>query len=138
MNKIRKFQLAANTTPLVYGLGVLTDEPDYRLCWLLNRNYPWDLVRSADIVTNDENLPSPQSYSCFESSSNHKPAIKLISNRSNEGIWMTKYRQVDFLLMAIDQDSSAWYLDELKNTLGAKIPQIRGLFKVPLPSFCYL
>ncbi|MCX6225180.1 MAG: hypothetical protein NTV01_10615 [Bacteroidia bacterium] len=51
---------------------------------------------------------------------------------------MTAYRQVDFLLAVSVQDQGDQYLDELKNTIGTKIRQIRGLFKVPLPSFCYL
>ncbi|TSA38319.1 MAG: hypothetical protein D4R64_03350 [Porphyromonadaceae bacterium] len=138
MNKIRRFALSLNTSSPVYGLGLLTDEPDYRLCWLLNQNYSWDLVRSDDILITDKNSSIPQSYACFESNANHQPAIKLIGNRSKEGLWLTVFQQVDFLLVVSVQDPAGQYLDELKSTIGTKIPQIRGLFKVPLPSFCYL
>lgn len=138
MDKIRKFPLSLNTNLPVYGLGLLTDEPDYRLCWLLNQNYSWDLVRSDDILINDKNSSVPQSYACFVSHSSHQPAIKLIANRSKEGLWLTVFQQVDFLLVVSDQDPAGQYLNELKSVIGTKIPQIRGLFKVPLPSFCYL
>lgn len=138
MNKIRKFPLSLNTASPIYGVGLLTDEPDYRLCWLLNQNYPWNLVRSDDILINDKNSSIPQSYAFFVSHSGHQPAIKLIANRSKEGLWLTVFRQVNFLLVVSDQDPAGQYLDELKSSIGTKIPQIRGLFKVPLPSFCYL
>ena len=138
MNKIRKFPLSPDTSLPVYGLGLLTDEPDYRLCWLLNQNYPWDLVRSDDIIITDKNSPVPQSYTCFISNSGHQPEIRLIGNRSKEGVWLTIFRQVDFLLVVSLPDPDGHFLDELKGALSIKIPQIRGLFKVSLPSFCYL
>lgn len=138
MDKIRKFPLSPDTGTLVNGLGILTDEPDYRLCWLLNQHYSWDLVKSNDLVITDKNSPIAQSYACFISNSAHSPAIRIIGNRSKEGIWLTVFRQVDFLLVAAVQDPAEQYLNELKSSLSIKIPQIRGLFKVPLPSFCYL
>jgi hypothetical protein len=138
MSKTRKFPLPNNTGSPVYGLGLLTDEPDYRLCWLLNQYYPWGLVRSADILVTDKHSSIAQAYTCFESISDHQPVIKLISNRSKEGRWLTPFRQIDFLLAFSDQDLASLYLEEIKTTIGFSIPQIRGLFKVPLPSFCYL
>ena len=138
MNRIRRFPLLPLTSPPVYGLGLLTDEPDYRLCWLLNQNFPWELVRSGDIFVQDKNSPIPQSFACFKSNSSYQPEIRLIGNRSKEGLWLTVFRQVNFLLVASVQDPEGQYLDELKSNIGTKIPQIRGLFKVPLPSFCYL
>ena len=138
MNKTRRFPLSQSSGSPVHGLGLLTDEPEYRLCWLLNQSYPWELVRSDNISVQEKNSPIPQSYSCFESQSSHLPAIKLISNRSKEGFWLTEFRQVDFLLVASTQDPSDPFIDDLKLTLSTKVPQIRGLFKLPLPSFCYL
>ena len=137
MNKIRRYTLAQNTSPQFHGLGILTDEPDYRICWLLNQSFSWNLVRSDDILVTDKNSPVAQSFPCFENKSEQQSLIRLISNRSKEGQWLTIFRQIDFLLIT-GQDDEAGYLDELKTSIGTKIPQIRGLFKVPLPSFCYL
>jgi hypothetical protein len=138
MTKIRKFPLPANSSEPVYGLGLLTDEPDYRVCWLLNHHFNFELVRTEDISVTDKNSPDIQSYTCFESISGHQPSVKLIANRSKAGLWLTVFRQVDFLLAVSGQDPAGQYLDELKSSLASKIPQIRGLFRVPLPSFCYL
>jgi hypothetical protein len=138
MNKIRKYPLSLNTSSPVYGIGILTDESDYRLCWLLNQNFQWELSRTDDITVNDNKSPVPQTYGCFMSNPAHQPVVRIICNRSKEGSWLTVFRQVDFLLVTSSPDSSTDNLDDLKKILMSKIPQIRGLFKVPLPSFCYL
>ncbi|MFA6127585.1 MAG: hypothetical protein WC699_09785 [Bacteroidales bacterium] len=138
MDKIRRFPLPPNTESTVYGLGILTDEPDYRLCWLLNHCFAWDLVRTADLVVQDKKSSIFQTYSSFSGHSPHQQEIRLFSNRSVEGHWLTIFQQVDYLLVVPADDPDSQHLDELKSTMGSKIPQIRGLFKVPLPSFCYL
>ena len=138
MEKIRRYPLSLNTDSPVYGLGLLTDEPGYRLCWLFNQSFPWNLARTADLSVTDKNSPVPQLYTRFESGTDQLPAIKLISNRSQDGIWLTVFQQLDFILVITEQDPGEQYLEELKSSLTTKIPQIRGLFKVPLPSFCYL
>ncbi len=137
MSKIRKFSLSQNTSSPVYGLGLLTDEPGYRICWLLNQQFPWKLAKSDDIQVNAKESPVIQLYECFESIGKQN-AVKLIANRSKEGQWLTIFRQVDFLLIISSTDTAMVNLDDLKNSLATKVPQIRGLFKVPLPSFCYL
>ena len=136
--KIRRFPLSQNTGSAVFGLGILTDEPDYRLCWLLNQKFPWDLARADDISVTDKSSPIPQSYTCFVGNSRQDTTVRLISNRSKEGQWLTIFQQVDFLLVVSMPDPAGDFLDELKGALSTKIPQIRGLFKVLLPSFCYL
>lgn len=138
MGKIRKFPLNLQSNNTGYGLGILTDEPGYRLCWLLNRCLSWDLAKSGDITIKDKNSPAIQSFAHYASPSGHQPSVSLISNRSGEGLWLTAYQQVDFLLVVAGWDQDGSELDELKMTIGLKVPEIRGLFKVPLPSFCYL
>ena len=138
MSKIRKFSLSQNSGLPVYGLGLLTDEPGYRLCWLLNQNYPWNLASANDISVAGKESPVTQLFPCYESTSGIQPSVKLIGNRSKEGQWLTIFRQVDFLLYIPAAAEDAQYLEDLKTSLTTKVPQIRGLFKVPLPSFCYL
>ena len=138
MSKIRKFSLSQNTSSPVYGLGFLTDEPGYKICWLLNQNFPWNLVKSEDILVTGKDSPIAQAYPCFESTAGLHHSVKLIGNRSKEGQWLTIFKQVDFLLYIPAAGEDTGYLENLKTTLTAKVPQIRGLFKVPLPSFCYL
>jgi len=138
MDKIKKYPLTKPPGFPENGLGLLTDEPGYRLSWLINQNYNWNLEKSADLIITKTKSPVMQSFDCYESHSGFTPAIRLLSNRSNEGLWLTSFEQVDFLLLISDPDPTETFLHELKSTLGTKIPQIRGLFKLPLPSFCYL
>jgi len=138
MNKIKRYTLSQSPGKPVYGLGLLTEEPDYRLCWLLNQCFTWTLVRGEDIVVADKTSSIPQSYASFEGQNSTNGIIRVISNRSREGLWLTLFKQVDFLLIVSGQDNSDQLLDEIKKTIGSDIKQIRGVFKVPLPSFCYL
>ncbi len=138
MHRIRKFVLSENAATPVYGLGLLTDEPDYRLCWLLNQGFSWGLAKSEDISVTDKESPITQTYTCFERAGDKHPEIWLIGNRSKEGQWLTIFRQVDYLLILSPHDSPDFSIDDLRSAIATKVPQIRGLFKVPLPSFCYL
>lgn len=138
MDKIRKFPLSIRINHPACGLGILTEEPDYRISWLLNQNFPWDLMRSDDILVMDKKSSVQQAYSSYVSNYNYHPGIRLISNRSGEGYWLTEFRQVDFLLAISPQDPAGQYIDDVKIIINTKIHQIRGLFNIALPSFCYL
>jgi hypothetical protein len=138
MNKTRRFSLSPVTGAPVYGLGILTDEPGYRLCWLLNQAFNWNLAKTDDIVASIKESPISQNFPCYEGGPGQGPAIRIVGNRSAEGQWLTIFRQVDFLLVITGTGNNRDTLEELKTLLTSKIPQIRGLFKVPLPSFCYL
>jgi hypothetical protein len=138
MNKIKRYTLSQSPGKPVYGLGLLTEEPDYRLCWLLNQCFSWTLVRRDDILVADKNSPVTQSYASYEGRNSANGIVRIISNRSKEGLWLTLFKQVDFLLIVSGQDDSEQMLDDLKKSLVSDIHQIRGVFKVPLPSFCYL
>jgi hypothetical protein len=138
MNKIKRYVLSQSPGKPIYGLGLLTDEPDYRLCWLLNQCFSWTLVRCDDIVVADKISPVTQSYPNYEGRNSSNGTVRVISNRSREGLWLTLFKQVDFLLIVSEQDDPDQLLDQIRKTIGSDIRQIRGVFKVPLPSFCYL
>jgi len=138
MNKVRKFPLPANPDSSGYGLGILTDECDYRVCWLLNQTFHWNLTKTDDLLITLRNNPVAQSFSCFVNPADQLLTVKLISNHSHEGIWLTEPKQIDFLLIITGQATADTSTHELKATITSKIPQIRGLFNLPLTSFCYL
>jgi hypothetical protein len=138
MKKIRRYPLSVDSRPPVYGLGILTDEPGYRLCWLLNQTCPWELAMTEDLSVTMKNSSVPQNFACFKSNPASADTVMLISNRSKEGVWLTAFEQVDFFLITSSRAAADQHLESIRSTLSSKIPQIRGLFKVPLPSFCYL
>lgn len=116
------------------GIGLLTDEPDYKICWLLNQWGNLDLIRANDLIISPDHSPVAQSYPCFESV---KPGsnclIRLVSNRSREGVWLTPLKQVDFLLLSQDSRFNLTENPGLKSGLMEAVPAVRGVFELPLP-----
>jgi hypothetical protein len=128
----KKYPLNDHPEHTFIALGLVTDEPDYRLCWLLNQ---WDtlgLARTDDLLAYPLNSPVAQAYASFTSEGNEVfKSIRLVSNKSNEGIWLTAYKQVNFLLLLENRTRIPEGAAQLKKDLIGSIPQITGIFEIP-------
>lgn len=132
MSAKRKFPLKETGSPDIICIGLLTDEPDYRVCWLLNRRYNLGLQRSGDLVLTIARAPVPQSFTCFTSTGNTGNALfKLISNRSNEGLWLTGFPQINFLFLSLIPGDKNDIMANLRQHGTGHIPEIRGIFDIP-------
>ncbi len=132
MSAKQKFPLRDTISQDVQCIGLLTDEPDYRLCWLLNQTYNLGLQRCEDLSLTIAKAPLPQSFSCFISSGNTAGALfKLISNRSNEGLWLTRFPQINFLLLSLRPGDIRGIMTSLRQKGAGSIPEIRGVFDLP-------
>jgi hypothetical protein len=128
----QKFPLRDTSSQDVQCIGLLTDEPDYRLCWLLNHRYNLGLQRCDDLTLTVAKAPLPQSFSCFISSGHKAGALyKLISNRSNEGLWLTRFPQINFLFLSLKPGDTKGIMTSLRQKGTGSIPEIRGVFDLP-------
>lgn len=128
----RKFSLRETGSPDIRCIGLLTDEPDYRVCWLLNHRYNLKLRRCSDLILTVAKAPVPQSFACFASSGDAGDTpFKLISNRSNEGVWLTGHPQINFLFLSLLPGDHEGILADLRRHGTDHIPQIRGVFDLP-------
>ena len=131
----KKYPLLDHPSDTLFALGIVTDEPDYRLCWLLNQWGNLGLSRSEDILAYPANSPSAQAYSCFMSSgTEHYQTIRLISNKSSEGIWLTSFKQVNYLLLVDCKADYPISQSDFRSLLTKLVPQIRGIFEIPVTS----
>ncbi|MFH0760295.1 MAG: IPExxxVDY family protein [Bacteroidota bacterium] len=127
-----KFALDETGSPDINCIGLLTDEPDYRVCWLLNHRYNLGLQRCEDLILTISKAPIPQSFTCFMASDNNDNTLfKLISNRSNEGIWLTSFPQINFLLLSLVPGDKNGIVADLRQQGTGHIPEIRGIFELP-------
>ena len=125
----RKYLLQDSKPPVNRCLGLRTDAPDYRVCWLLNQHYHLALVRSADLVINLSKKPTPQAFTCFlASDSQGNPRFRLISNQSHEGAWLTRYPQVDYLFLASSQKDPSGILSDIRERGKELFPEFLGIF----------
>ncbi len=131
MGKPHKYSLADHSPHDVLGFGILTDEADYRLCWLINQSLGLALTRVADLSVSTKHSPLPQSFTCFElKESAGKTLCRLVSNRSKEGFHLTEHRTLDYIILFHVTDDPAVLSGDLKRALAGIIPQIRGLFEL--------
>jgi hypothetical protein len=80
-------------------LGVVTDEIDYRFCWLLNNKLDVDFRREQNLELFHPKLERNQSFSIF--SHNDRISLltyRIIGNRSSEGWFIEELKHLDYLI----------------------------------------
>ncbi len=82
------------------AIGLSCHLRDFKLAWLINKHFRWDLVRETLSVKSSPKS-EPHHHACFRyaDEDTHLRYI-LISNRSREGLLIKKLKQFDFLLLA--------------------------------------
>lgn len=80
-------------------LGLLSDEPDYRLCWLLNQALEIDLQKEEELILYHPRLKLEQSFSLFSwIDEDAYWTYRIIRNRSGQGYFLEEVRNIDYLL----------------------------------------
>jgi len=129
MKPTRKFPLKDSNPPVFHCLGLLTDVPDYRMCWMLNEHYHLRLISSPDLQVTLPKSPVPQSFSHFSSRDGEgKITFRLVSNQSREGLWLTRYHQVNFLLLTANPPDPSGILSDLRQHGKEHFPELLGIF----------
>ncbi|MCD6331687.1 MAG: IPExxxVDY family protein, partial [Bacteroidales bacterium] len=101
-NKRRHRLHTADPRPMTL-FGLVTDESDFKLTWLLNQHLHTGLVRKDDWAITLKNQPATQYFPVFEGELPLQQGILLVQNRSTAGAWLTPYHQVNFLLVLSGQ-----------------------------------
>jgi hypothetical protein len=127
--KKHKLEMAINEDYCL--LGVMSDEPDYRLCWIINRVIGTDFTRQDDQVLYHRKLESEQTFSVF--SYRDEEALltyRIIRNRVPEGFFLDELKNLDYLIHIqgeIDPDKIRQFMQQV-----AAIPEVRMCLPVEL------
>jgi len=83
-----------------YGiLGLLSDEPDYKLCWLMNEHLNTGFSKVEDIAVFNKKAGADQLHSMFYySDENAMLTYRLIRNRAQNGYFLTELKNMDYFL----------------------------------------
>jgi hypothetical protein len=112
-------------------LGLVSDEPDYRLCWLLNRHTGCDFTRQDDLELYHKKQDRNQHFPLFlHEDPDTFVHYRIIRNRVEEGFFLEELKNLDFLLH-IQGDLVTERIDEFILTANA-IPGIRMCVPVEL------
>jgi hypothetical protein len=93
--KITRHTIPVEEMPAFMFLGIVSSEPDYRLCVMLNRHLGVDLRKKAADITFTTG-DTEYSFSHFTTG----PALlSLVSNRGDGHFLLRKMKNIDFLLV---------------------------------------
>ena len=95
-------------------LGISCHAKDYRLCWEINRALQIDLEKQNDILSN--NYPDVSYSNAFYNDEENHLEFVLLSNKSEGGMVIPEYPQLDYFLK-ISGPQHEYSIADYKNKL---------------------
>lgn len=80
-------------------LGVVSDEPDYKLCWMINQHLDMNLEMQDELQLYHRKMDQEQIFSNF--SYHDDDALityRLINNRAEQGYFLDELKNIDYLI----------------------------------------
>ncbi len=123
MKKKNKLQYEVDFDFLMWGINTVL--PIYKLCWLLNNCFSFDLARSEDIE-NPSQIKGKQYFRYYTFTDEvNMFSIEIIDNKSENGPFINELKHVDFLFLVKGE------LDFFDSAVFTKmLGQIRGVESV--------
>lgn len=105
------------------AIGLSCHLRDFKLAWLINKHFKWDLVRETlSVKPSQKAEPHRHTSFRFKNEDNHLNFL-LIANRGQEGLLIKKLSQFDYFLLAegyIDMFDKSECMHQLRS-----IPEIQ-------------
>ena len=80
-------------------LGVVADEPDYKLCWRINQVLGMAFEKLDDLILFHRKLKEEQSFSnFFYQDEDALVTYRIINNRSEQGYFLDELKNLDYLV----------------------------------------
>lgn len=80
-------------------LGIVSDEPDYKLCWLVNQQMDTSFARTDDLEVFSKMLNEEQLVSLFMYEDEQRMlTFRLIVNRASTGYFLPELKNIDYFL----------------------------------------
>lgn len=80
-------------------LGVVADEPDYKLCWMINQALDMNFEKQEDLQLYHRKRNEEQVFSLF---SYYDPdamiTFRIIRNKSENGYFLDEMKNIDYLI----------------------------------------
>ena len=96
---VKKHKLALAMDEDFCLLGVVSDEPDYKLCWRINQNLDMNFEKQEELKLYHRKLDEEQVFSYF--SYHDDDALityRLIRNRAQKGYFLDELKNIDYLI----------------------------------------
>jgi len=103
-------------------LGVVTDEPDYKLCWMINRFLDMNFEKQEELQLFHRKLNEEQVFSHFSyHDSDALITFRIIRNRSENGYFLDELKNIDYLIH-IQGEINTMRINDFMQSVGALEP----------------
>lgn len=103
-------------------LGVVTDEPDYKLCWLINQQLNMNFEKQDELKLFHRRLDEEQVFSNFSyHDGDGLITYRLIKNRAEKGYFVDELKNIDYLIH-IQGEISTQRINDFMLSVGAIEP----------------
>lgn len=100
-------------------LGVVSDEPDYKLCWLINNSLDMNFEKQEDLQLFHPRLKEEQAFSLFSyHNENALITFRIIRNRTENGYYLDELKNIDYLVH-IQGEINTEKINQFIHALGA-------------------
>jgi hypothetical protein len=80
-------------------LGLVSDEPDYRLCWIMNHHLDLDFRKTDDLILSHTKSGQEQLFSIFVfEDEKTMTTYRIIHNRTADGYFLEELKNLDYLV----------------------------------------
>lgn len=95
--KKHKLELAINED--ICLLGVVSDEPDYKLCWRINQRLDMNFEKQEELELFHSKLDVDQEFSLFHYyDEDSLVTYRLVKNRAEKGYFLDEFKHIDYLI----------------------------------------
>ncbi len=103
-------------------LGVVSDEPDYKLCWLINSSLDMNFEKQEELQLFHRKLDEEQVFSLFSYHDNDALiTFRIIRNRSGNAYFLDELKNIDYLIH-IQGEINTSRINEFMQAVGALEP----------------
>jgi hypothetical protein len=97
--KVKKHKLEVAMEEDFCLLGMVSDEPDYRLCWLLNQQLEMNFEKMDDLILHHRKLDQEQHFSHFVYNDEESMVTyRIVRNRTENGYFLEELKNLDYLI----------------------------------------
>ena len=106
-------------------LGIASDEPDYKLCWLINRELSTDFVRIDNLELFNKKADDKQLFNLFQYDDEATLlTYRIIKNRSDNGFFLEEFKNLDYIIHIqgeILQDEIAGFIQKVSKISSVRL-----------------
>jgi hypothetical protein len=103
-------------------LGLVSDEPDYRLCWMINQQAGMNFIKTDDLSLTHRKFQKEQQFSIFyDEDEQTMITYRIIKNKAEVGFFLEELKNLDYLVH-IQGDFSSQQIDAFLEATNALDP----------------